>query len=103
MTLRQIIQQATGQDIRRCRGCQMCNDGSVEADQDIPLESLIQLTILNDDEVLTSRTLWSDEILTQARTACVRELKLEAVILALRSEAKRRGLAPHATNPIEKR
>jgi heterodisulfide reductase subunit C len=59
---------------------------------DIPMDSLIQLVIMNDEEVLTSRTLWSDEVLHSAHDACARELDLEKIILVLREEAIRRGL-----------
>ncbi len=83
MSLRRIILQKTGQDVQRCRGCQLCNCESC-SDQDIPLDSLIQLVIMNDEEVLTSRTLWSEEVLLTAHNACARELDLEKVLLALR-------------------
>ncbi len=82
----------------RCRGCQLCN-GVYGRDQDIPLDSLIQLVIMNDEEVLTSRTLWSDEVLLSAHDACVRELDLEKILLVLREEAKRRGLSMPEVNP----
>jgi len=47
---------------------------------------------MNDEEVLTSRTLWSDEVLHCAQEACARELDLEKILLVLREEAVRRGL-----------
>ena len=91
MSLRRLILTKTGQDVTRCRGCQLCNN-EYSRDQDIPLDSLIQLVIMNDEEVLTSRTLWSDEVLHCARDACVRELNMEQILLVLREEAIRRGL-----------
>ncbi len=91
MSLRRLILTKTGQDVTRCRGCQLCNN-EYSHDQDIPLDSLIQLVIMNDEEVLTSRTLWSDEVLHSAREACVRELNMEQILLVLREEAIRRGL-----------
>ena len=91
MSLRRLILNKTGLDVQRCRGCQLCN-GDFSRDIDIPLDSLIQLVIMNDEEVLTSRTLWSDEVLHYAHDACVRELNLESVLLVLREEALRRGL-----------
>jgi heterodisulfide reductase subunit C len=91
MSLLRLILTKTGQDVTRCRGCQLCN-GEYSSEQDIPLDSLIQLVIMNDEEVLTSRTLWSDEVLHCARDACVRELDLEKILLVLREEAIRRGL-----------
>jgi heterodisulfide reductase subunit C len=92
MSLRRLILNETGLDVHRCRGCQLCN-GEYSSDQDIPLDSLVQLVIMNDEEVLTSRTLWSDEVLTAARDACARELDLEKILMVLRDEAIRRGLS----------
>ncbi len=86
-----MILAKTGQDVQHCRGCQLCN-GDYSKDQDIPLDSLVQLIIMNDEEVLTSRTVWSDEVLHAAKEACARELDLESILLALREEAINRGL-----------
>jgi heterodisulfide reductase subunit C len=91
MSFRRLILSKTGQDVNRCRGCQLCN-GEYSREQDIPLDSLIQLAIMNDEEILSSRTLWSDEVLRCARDACVRELNLEEILLVLREEAIRRGV-----------
>ena len=91
MTLRRLILAKTGQDVQRCRGCQLCNQ-QYSQDQDIPLDSLVQLIIMNDEEVLTSRTVWSDEVLKSASEACARELDLVKILLVLREEAVKRGL-----------
>jgi heterodisulfide reductase subunit C len=98
MSLRRLILIKTGQDVNRCRGCQLCY-GEYSPDQDIPLDSLIQLVIMNDEEVLTSRTLWSDEVLRAASNACVRELDLEKVMHVLREEAIRRGVVQGEEQP----
>jgi heterodisulfide reductase subunit C len=98
MSLRKIVLAKTGQDVQRCRGCQLCNE-QYSHEQDIPLDSLIQLIIMNDEEVLTSRTLWSDEVLGAAGDACARELDLVKILLALREEAVRRGLATPGSIP----
>jgi heterodisulfide reductase subunit C len=90
-TLRTVVINATGQDLRTCRGCMVCdlprNDG-----MDVSLGAFVQLVLMNDEEVLTTRTLWSDAALQSARTACKRNFNLEKIILALRDEAKRRGI-----------
>lgn len=91
MSLRRLIQSKSGNDIRRCMNCELCSNVN-SADQDLPLYSLIQLILLDDEEVLTSRTVWSDEILAKARTACVRELNIAEILLVLREEAVCRGL-----------
>lgn len=91
LSLRKVILTKTGEDIRRCHGCALCN-GEYSDEMDIPLFSLIQLVVMNDDEVLTCRTLWSDQVLQASREACTREINLKVVLLALREEAIKRGL-----------
>jgi len=91
ISLRKLILIQTGQDVSRCRACQFC-DGIPSHEMDIPLTSLVQLINLNDEEVLTCKTLWSEEVLTYAKEACSRQLNLEAIILTLRNEAVQRGL-----------
>lgn len=63
---------------------------SVESEMDIPLASLIQLVLQNDEEALHCRTLWSDSVMEASRGACKRGLDLLAVLSALREESKRR-------------
>lgn len=91
LSLRKVILAKTGEDIRRCRGCALCN-GEYGDEMDIPLFSLIQLVLMNDEEVLTCRTLWSDQVLQASWDACTREINLNVVLLALREEAIQRGL-----------
>lgn len=98
MTFRRLILSKTGQDVNRCRGCQLCS-GEYSREQDIPLDSLVQLIIMNDDDILSSRTLWSDDVLINARKACVRELDLEKILLVLREEAIRRGVKKPELHP----
>ena len=90
MTLRSYVKKATGQDVFTCQACADCDNQPVE-DMDIPLSSLIQLILLNDEEALQCRTLWSDSALETARGACKRGLDLRAVMLALREESKRKA------------
>lgn len=91
MTLRRVVKDTTGQDVYLCRGCQDCDLPHAE-EQDIPLGSLVQMVIFDDEEVLTCRTLWSDRVLSDAGSACKRNLQLRAILVALREEAKQRGL-----------
>jgi heterodisulfide reductase subunit C len=90
-SLRQVVLNTTGQDLRHCQGCLLCDTSKVQ-DIDIPLGSLVQLVLMNDEEALSSRTLWSEPVLELARSACTRKFNLEQVILALRDEALRRGV-----------
>ena len=89
MSLRSIVKNATGQDVYACHACNDC-DLPPRDEMDIPLSSLIQLILLNDEEALECRTLWSDSVLEESRHACKRGLDLHAVITVLREESKRR-------------
>ncbi len=90
-SLRRIVKDATNQNIQRCVGCLDCN---LEAEgQDVPLGSIIQLALMDDDECLTCSTLWSEDVLAKATVSCAEGLNLKKIILVLREEAHRRGLA----------
>ena len=91
MTLRRAIKLATGQDINICHACFDC-DVPLAEEMDIPLGSLVQLALLDDEEALNSRTLWSDAVLEASRGACKRGLNLPAVMIALREESLRRRI-----------
>lgn len=90
-TLKRIVKEATGQDISRCQACLDC-EVSCPDGVDIPIGSMVQMVMLDDEEVLTCRTLWSDCVLSKARLACHRGIDIHAVMLALRTEAQQRGL-----------
>lgn len=90
MSLRTIVKKGTGQDVSICQACADC-DGNPVNDMDIPLSSLVQLILLNDEEALQCRTLWSDSALEASRGACKRGLDLRAVMIALREEAIRKA------------
>ncbi len=62
--------------------------------EDLSLEDMLQLVATNDEQVLTSTTLWSDRALEAAGQLCAASLDMAAVMLTLRDEARRRGLAP---------
>ncbi|MCQ3935684.1 MAG: hypothetical protein DPW18_01430 [Chloroflexi bacterium] len=89
MSLRRVIKLATGQDVNACRACFDC-ELPLTGEMDIPLGSLIQLALLDDEEALHCRTLWSDSVLESSRGACKRGLDLRAVMIALRAESQRR-------------
>lgn len=89
MALRRVIKDRTGQDVYKCQGCLDC-DLTIRGEMDIPLPSLIQLVLLDDQEALQTQTLWSDAVLEAARGACKRGLDLHAVMMVLRDESVRR-------------
>jgi hypothetical protein len=90
-SLRHIVKKATGQDVFHCRECQMCDLESID-EMDVPLTTIIQMIMFDDDEVLTCRTVWSDQTLSLSSRACKRGLNLQAILLTLRTEAQERGL-----------
>ena len=90
-TLREVVRQATGYDVRRCGRCSYCVH-FVAPDDDLSLEAMMQLIMQNDEEVLTSKTLWSDLALKRARMMCVSTMDVQKIMLALRAEALQRGL-----------
>ncbi len=92
-TLREIVRDVTGYDVRRCGRCSYCVH-FVTPEDDLSLETMMQLVMQNDEEVLTSATLWSDEALKRARMMCVSTMDVQKIMLVLREEARRRGLTP---------
>lgn len=90
-SLRSVVLAASGQDVRHCWRCSDCAQLWGE-DSDLSLEGLLQLVPMDDEEALTSKTLWSDRVLAGARHICAKRLDMEAVMRSLRDEAVRRGL-----------
>jgi heterodisulfide reductase subunit C len=94
VSLRKYIHTTTGQDVRQCQSCSTCTK-RMDIDHDIldvPFESLMQLILFDDEEVLTCRSVWSEEVLSASKYACERGLDVPKILLALREEAHRRGL-----------
>jgi hypothetical protein len=90
VSLRRIVKNATGCDVYTCQACLDCNV-QIPSEMDIPLGSLIQLVLYDDEEALHTRTLWSDQVLDAAYGACKRGLDLHAIMVALRTESVRRN------------
>ena len=57
VSLRRVVLERTGQDLRRCQTCRFC-DEHVAEDADIPLSGVVQRVLLSGEEGLTCRTLW---------------------------------------------
>lgn len=91
MSLRCIVRDATEINLYECRMCADCDLAHLP-EQDVALSALIQMVVLDDEEVLTTRTLWSEAVLEASRTACKRGIDLHMVLLALREEAQKRGV-----------
>jgi hypothetical protein len=91
VSLRRIIRDATEINLYECRLCADC-DLTHLPEQDVALSTLIQMVVMDDEEVLTTRTLWSEAVLEASRTACKRGIDLHQVLTTLREEARKRGM-----------
>lgn len=91
LSLRRVLLNQ-GVDLRRCRTCGVCSE-TVFSDEeaDLALGIIVQLVLLNDPEVFTSRTIWSDIVLEASDTLCPNGIDLSKVIQTLREEAIARG------------
>jgi hypothetical protein len=49
MSLRSVVKRSTGQDVYLCHACNDC-DIDARDEMDIPLSSLVQLILMNDEE-----------------------------------------------------
>jgi hypothetical protein len=93
VSLRRIVRDSTGINLYECRLCADCDLADVAVNlQDVSLSTLIQMVTMDDEQVLSTRTLWSDEVLEASTFACKRGLDLHAVMLILREESVRRGM-----------
>lgn len=50
------------------------------------------MILMDDEEVLTAQTVWADEVLAHVPHLCRKGIALRSVLLALRAEAKLRGI-----------
>jgi heterodisulfide reductase subunit C len=93
LSLRRVLLQQ-GIDLRRCRTCGVCSETVFpDEEADLALGIIVQLVLLNDPEVFTSRTIWSDMVLEAAEMLCPNGIALAKVIQTLREEAILRGFA----------
>ncbi len=91
-TLRGLVFAQTGHDVRRCGRCSYCVKHTRPTEEDLSLEMLVQMILENDEDVLTSKTLWSDRVLKSARSMCISTMDMPAIMQTLRDEARKRGL-----------
>ncbi len=90
-SLRMQVLAQTGEDVNNCCSCALCEEITDEAG-DVSLSMLMQWILANDERALTCRTVWSDEVVRKADQICTNQMDIPAVLLALRNEARRRGL-----------
>ena len=91
-SLRDILLAATGQDVRQCMQCLLCNHRPSQG-MDLVIGEVMQAIVRNDASVLRSRTLWGCEDYLLRDPRCQAGLDISSVILTLQREAEVRGLA----------
>jgi hypothetical protein len=95
-SLRKLVLLKTGQDVHRCRDCAKCNaklnEQHIIDTMDISLDTLVHMVLWNDEEVLTSTTLWSAAVYEALPNACVQGLNLQSIVTTLREEVRRRKI-----------
>jgi hypothetical protein len=69
-TLHGLVLAATGYDVRRCGRCSFCVKHVRPDEEDVSLETLVQLILQNDEEILTNKTMWSNSVLNRAQHVC---------------------------------
>lgn len=90
-SLQKVI-KSTGQDIHLCRDCQNCNKFIIE-EMDISFSSMIEMIMINDVELFTCRTIWSEKVFLNSKTACRNGINFQTIISAIREEANSRGIS----------
>jgi heterodisulfide reductase subunit C len=90
--LAHIILAQTGEDVRNCVNCELCDQSFPEADY--TFNELMQATARNDLHVLERSTLWNCDNLLESKMTCLGGIDIPKVIQALRDEASLRGYKP---------
>jgi heterodisulfide reductase subunit C len=88
-----IIFTATVEDIRRCGQCFACEE-YLDPGMDLTFGEIFRAAVHDHARALTSRTLWTCDKLLLNGLHCQSGLDLEAIIQALREEARLRGIDP---------
>ena len=89
--LRAIILSETGQDVKACASCWLCDDEH-HPGMDLQFGELMRAAAKDDPTALLNETLWSCEPVFEGGFNCQSGIQLQAVINILRREAKIRGV-----------
>jgi heterodisulfide reductase subunit C len=96
--LRSLILAKTGQDVRQCQACDLCEDLRADG-MDLSFGEILRCAARDDLRALTCASLWRCEPLLDGPAICQAGPDIAAVIRFLRREALRRGLGPQAPVP----
>jgi heterodisulfide reductase subunit C len=90
-----VVRAATGQDVRACQACQMCDDLRCEG-MELTFGEILRAVGRDEISILASPSLWCCEPLIRRRLTCQADIDVPAVIDILRREAWKRGVAAGA-------
>jgi heterodisulfide reductase subunit C len=90
-----VVRAATGQDVRACQACHLCDELWAEG-MELTFGEILRAAARDDITVLSSPSLWCCEPLIRRRPTCQADIDVPAVIGVLRREARKRGLAAAA-------
>ena len=87
-----IILAQTGEDVRNCINCELC-DHSYQG-MDLAFFDLVQAITRDDPNILENPILWNCDSLIESKMTCLGGIDIPQVIYALRQEANIRGIGP---------
>jgi len=96
--LAHTVRTRTGQDVRLCQACNLCDDLRVPG-MDLSFGEMLRSAGRDELRALTCASLWACEPLLSPPPTCQAGLDIPAVIGALRREAIRRGCSPPPATP----
>jgi hypothetical protein len=92
--LAHIILSATGQDVRRCIQCYICEDIRVPG-MDLSVCEVMQAAARDHKDALRNQTIWLHApMIESVQECCTAKIDMPAVLSVLRREAKIRGYTP---------
>ncbi len=95
--LRFIVLNQSGQDVSNCSQCECC-ECQFSLHWDLRPCQVIQMIREDDEQVLSSKTVWSCQDCQECHMDCPNDIDFGAIAYALRQEAQKRGIMPPANN-----
>lgn len=90
-----IILAQTGEDVRNCVSCELC-EGSFPG-KNLSINELMQAAARDDTTILKKDALWTCEEQIESTTTCLGGIDIPKVLKALQQEAILRGFQPRIT------
>lgn len=97
--LSQVIGDELGENVFLCYQCSRCSSGCPLVEHmDIMPNQIMYAAQLNDERVLSSKTIWLCASCQTCTTRCPQDLDVAAIMDTLRIEGNRRGITPAIPN-----